>query len=59
MPYMGGIQLAKALLQTRPDIQVLFTSRMPQKGFLTRAGGLIWVEFLAKPFRVIGFADKV
>jgi len=59
MPYMGGIELAKALLQTRPDIQVLFTSRMPQKDFLNRAGGLIWVEFLAKPFSVTGFADKV
>jgi len=31
MPYMGGIELAKALLQTRPDIQVFFTSGMPQQ----------------------------
>jgi len=31
MPYMGGIELAKALLQTRPDIQVLSTSGMPQQ----------------------------
>tara|TARA_B100001146_G_scaffold166857_1_gene147683 strand:+ start:116 stop:349 length:234 start_codon:yes stop_codon:yes gene_type:complete len=59
MLYMGGIELAKALLQTRPDIQVLFTSGMPQKDFLNRAGGLIRVEFLAKPFSVTGFADKV
>ena len=39
MPYMGGIELAKALLQTRPDIQVLFTSGMPQQDVLNRAGG--------------------
>ena len=59
MPYMGGIELAKALLQTRPDIQVLFTSGMLQQDALNRAGGLIRVEFLAKPLRVTGFADKV
>ena len=39
MPYMGGIELAKALLQTRPDIQVLFPSGMPEQDVLNRAGG--------------------
>ena len=39
MPYMGGIELAKALLQTRPDIQVPFTSGMPEQDVLNRAGG--------------------
>ena len=39
MPYMGGIELAKALLQTRPDIQVPFTSGMPGQDVLNRAGG--------------------
>ena len=39
MPYMVGIELAKALLQTRPDIRVLFTSGMPQQDVLNRAGG--------------------
>ena len=40
MPYMGGIELAEALRQTRPDIQVLSTSGMPQQDVLNRAGGL-------------------
>ena len=39
MPYMGGIELAKALLQTRPDIQVPFTSGMPEQDVLNRARG--------------------
>ena len=59
MPYMGGIELAKALRQTGPGIQVLFTSGMPQQDVLNRAGGAIRAEFLAKPFSVTGFADKV
>ena len=59
MPYMRGIELAKALRQTRPDIQVLSTSRMPQQDVLNRAGGLTRAEFLAKLFSVTGFADKV
>ena len=59
MPYMAGIELAKALLQTRPDIQVLFTPGMLQQDALNRAGGLIRREFLTKPLRVTGFADKV
>jgi len=59
MPYMRGIELAKALRQTRPDIQVLSTSRMPQQDVLNRAGGLTRSEFLAKFFSVTGFADKV
>ena len=59
MPYMRGIELAKALRQTRPGIQVLFTSGMPQQDVLNRAGGSIRAEFLAKLFSVTGFADKV
>ena len=59
MPYMRGIELAKALRRTRPDIQVLFTSRMSQQNVLNRAGGLTRAEFLAKLFSVTGFADKV
>ena len=59
MPYMGRIELPKALRQTRPDIQVLSTSRMPQQDVLNRAGGLTRSEFLAKFFSVTGFADKV
>ena len=59
MPYMRGIELAKALRQTRPDIQVLSTSRMPQQDVLNRAGGVTRAEFLAKLFSVTGFADKV
>ena len=59
MPYMGGIELAEALRQTRPDIQVLSTSGMPQQDVLNRAGGLAQAEFLAKFFSVTGFADKV
>ena len=39
MPYMVGIELAKALLQTRPDIQVPFTSGMPEQDVLNRARG--------------------
>ena len=39
MPYMVGIELAKALLQTRPDIQVPFTSGMPEQDVLNRSGG--------------------
>ncbi|MCL0053700.1 response regulator [Dehalococcoidia bacterium] len=39
MPYMVGIELAKALLQTRPDIQVLFPSGMPEQDVLNRGGG--------------------
>ena len=59
MPYMRGIELAKALRQTRPAIQVLSTSGMPQQDVLNRAGGLTRAEFLAKLFSVTGFADKV
>ncbi len=44
MPYMRGIELAKALRQTRPDIQVLSTSGMPQQDVLNRAGGLTRAE---------------
>ncbi|MCI0789643.1 MAG: response regulator, partial [Chloroflexi bacterium] len=29
MPYMGGIQLAESLWETRPDIRVLLTSGLP------------------------------
>jgi DNA-binding NarL/FixJ family response regulator len=56
---MRGIELAKALRQARPDIQVLSTSGMPQQDVLNRAGGLTRSEFLAKLFSVTGFADKV
>ena len=50
MPYMGGIQLAKSLRKTRPDIRVLLTSGLPQKEVSDQCGPAFEAEFIAKPF---------
>ena len=59
MPYMGGIQLAESLRETRPNIRVLLTSGLPQQEVSDRCGPAFEAEFLAKPFSVSDLADKI
>ncbi len=59
MPYMGGIQLAVNLRQTRPDLLVLLTSGLPQKEVSDRCGTAFKADFLAKPFSVSDLAGKI
>lgn len=59
MPYMGGIQLAESLWETRPDIRVLLTSGLPAEEVLFRSGPSFKAEFLAKPFSVSDLAGKI
>ena len=59
MPYMGGIQLAERLRETRPDIRVLLTSGLPQQEVLNRCGPEFKAEFLAKPFSISDLAGKI
>ena len=59
MPYMGGIQLAESLRETRPDIRVLLTSGLPQQEVSDRCGPAFEAEFLAKPFSVADLAGKI
>ena len=59
MPYMGGIQLAVNLLQTRPDLLVLLTSGLPQKEVSDRCGPAFKTDFLAKTFSVSDLAGKI
>ena len=59
MPYMGGIQLAENLRQTRPDLLVLLTSGLPQKEVSDRCGPEFKAEFLAKPFSVSDLSGKI
>ena len=59
MPYMGGIQLAESLRETRPDIRVLLTSGLPQQEVSDRCGPAFEAEFLAKPFSVSDLAGKI
>ena len=59
MPYMGGIQLAESLWETRPDIRVLLTSGLPAEEVLLRCGPSFKADFLAKPFSVSDLAGKI
>lgn len=59
MPYMGGIQLAVSLRETRPDIRVLLTSGLPQQEVSNRCGPEFQADFLAKPFSVSDLASRI
>ncbi|MCA1837442.1 MAG: response regulator [Actinobacteria bacterium] len=54
MPGMAGQELAKRLVEDRPDIRVLFISGLVQEG-ATRGGG----AFLKKPYTEAELLDSV
>ena len=55
---LGGADLAKAALELRPDLQILFTS-----GYTTRLVERDWpsgtIDFLRKPYRSVDLAARV
>ncbi len=59
MPRMGGLELAKRLLQTRPDTRVLYTSGYIEGTGLEHVAKEGKLAFLAKPFTPEELARRV
>ncbi|MQF94442.1 MAG: response regulator [SAR202 cluster bacterium] len=59
MPYMRGIQLAEQLRETRPNIQILLTSGLPNQEVIERCEPYFSPDFLAKPFSVSDLSWKI
>jgi two-component system, cell cycle sensor histidine kinase and response regulator CckA len=58
MPDMGGVELAEALWQTRPDLRVLFISGYAAEA-LPRLSDGSPLNFLEKPFSPVALAEAV
>ncbi|MBX3011575.1 MAG: PAS domain S-box protein [Caldilineaceae bacterium] len=59
MPQMSGRELAKALMEMRPAIKVLFTSGYTDDAVVRHGLLTAEVEFLPKPFSATTLAQKV
>ncbi|MBR9988467.1 MAG: PAS domain S-box protein [Gemmatimonadetes bacterium] len=59
MPEMGGVELAKQLLEMRPDLRVLFISGYAADAVPTTDGSGRQLYFLEKPFSPARFAEYV
>jgi len=59
MPQMGGVELARKVRATLPDISVLFTSGYPNNR-ITQNGKLeTRINFLQKPYSIQGLTKKI
>ncbi len=59
MPAMGGRELARRLLQRRPDVRVLYTSGYADTGIVHHGEVESGVAFIQKPFTPDGLLHKV
>ena len=59
MPEMGGVELARHLLELRPELRVLFISGYAADGVPTTDAGGRQLYFLEKPFSPARFAEYV
>jgi len=59
MPQMGGADLVRRLVATRPDLQVLFLSGYTDPSIVEQGLLESGAAFLQKPFTTEGLAQKV
>jgi PAS domain S-box-containing protein len=59
MPRLGGIELARRLHETRPELRVLYLSGYAENGALRRAGLRLGTSLLAKPFSPADLLERV
>ena len=59
MPEMGGVELARRLLEERPDIRVLFISGYAADAVPTTDPAGRTMHFLEKPFSPARFAETI